>query len=177
MAAPQPTPIETWRPALGWEGFYEVSDHGNVRSVDRIVQTKTGPQRHRGRPLKTYPAVRGGYPAVQLWRSGKVKLHYVHTLVLEAFVGPRPFDMEACHGDGNPLNNHISNLRWDTSAGNKQDMLRHGRNQNASKTHCIRGHEFTPENTYVNTGNGRGCRTCRAEYVPPGEHAKEQRSA
>lgn len=56
------------------------------------------------------------------------KLHYVsaHRLVLEAFVGPCPDGMEACHNGGNPANNHISNLRWDTPRSNQADRVLHG---------------------------------------------------
>lgn len=50
----------------------------------------------------------------------------VHKLVLEAFVGPRPEGMEACHSDGNSLNNHASNLRWDTHLNNMADRTKHG---------------------------------------------------
>lgn len=51
----------------------------------------------------------------------------VHRLVLEAFIGPCPPGMEACHNDGNPRNNALSNLRWDTSENNSADKIRHGR--------------------------------------------------
>lgn len=50
----------------------------------------------------------------------------VHRLILEAFVGPCPDGMECCHGDGNPANNDISNLRWDTRRANTADAIRHG---------------------------------------------------
>ncbi len=50
----------------------------------------------------------------------------VHRLVLEAFVGPCPKGMEACHGDGCRTNNFLSNLRWDTRAGNVRDTIQHG---------------------------------------------------
>jgi hypothetical protein len=82
-------------------------------------------------------------------------------LVLEAFVGPCPDGLEACHWDDDPTNNRLSNLRWDTSIANKRDMARNGGgNQNAHKTHCIRGHEYTPANTYRKRGGGRECRVC-----------------
>lgn len=59
--------------------------------------------------------------------GGRPKKFYVHVLVLELFVGHRPEGMEACHTDGNPTNNHVSNLRWDTPQGNWADRKRHGR--------------------------------------------------
>lgn len=50
----------------------------------------------------------------------------VHRLILEAFVGPIPRGMQCCHGDGNPANNRLSNLRWDTPKGNQADRIKHG---------------------------------------------------
>jgi hypothetical protein len=57
---------------------------------------------------------------------GKLRVTYVHRLVLEAFVGTRPTGMHGCHNDGNPDNNHLSNLRWDTPKGNQADRVKHG---------------------------------------------------
>ncbi len=58
--------------------------------------------------------------------DGSYRRTYGSILVLEAFVGPRPDGMECCHKDGNCLNDSLGNLRWDTSAANKADMVRHG---------------------------------------------------
>lgn len=58
---------------------------------------------------------------------GETQKFFVHRLVLELFVGPQPIGMEACHNDGDPTNNHVENLRWDTREGNWQDRKRHGR--------------------------------------------------
>jgi len=51
-------------------------------------------------------------------------------------------------------------LVYGTSSENSYDVVRHGRNHNANKTYCDSGHEFTPENTYVQGNGGRGCREC-----------------
>ena len=59
-------------------------------------------------------------------KSGKYRRSYGSHLVLESFIGPRPDGMEACHGDGNCLNDSMGNLRWDTSVANKDDMRKHG---------------------------------------------------
>lgn len=69
-----------------------------------------------------------GHVAVRLYRPGlqKGKDIGVHRLVLTAFVGPCPKGMEGCHDDGDPLNNELRNLRWDTPRGNSQDRLKHG---------------------------------------------------
>jgi HNH endonuclease len=71
-------------------------------------------------------ASRGGYLVVNLSTGGKKSQRFVHRLVLEAFVGPRPPGLVCCHGDGDPTNNRLENLRWDTYLANSADMLLHG---------------------------------------------------
>lgn len=116
---------ERWLPVVGYEGLYEVSNLGRVRSLDRICD---GGKLRRGRMLGCPVDTKGaGYRFVSLSRHGKGKKSNVHVLVLEAFVGPRPSPShEACHNDGDPTNAALSNLRWDTAAGNWADKWRHG---------------------------------------------------
>jgi NUMOD4 motif len=91
-------PTENWVPIPGWEGAYEVSDTGSVRSVDRV--TNHG-RRWKGRVLRaTLSAV--GYKVVHLSRGNESRVETVHSLVLTAFRGIRPPGMEACHSDGVP---------------------------------------------------------------------------
>src|SRR5438270_713720 len=102
---------ERWLPVLEYEGRYEVSDHGRVRSLDRTALKRSGvKQFHRGRIRKPNHH-RAGHPFVSLSGHEKKKNRFVHRLVLEAFVGPRPEGLEGCHNDGSPQNNHLSNLR------------------------------------------------------------------
>lgn len=63
---------------------------------------------------------------VSVLADGERKYQYVHILVLTAFYGPCPEGMEGCHHDGDPLNNRLGNLRWDTHVGNVSDSIRHG---------------------------------------------------
>ncbi len=63
---------------------------------------------------------------LRLCRDNKAIHKQVHRLVLEAFVGFCPKGMECCHDDGNHLNNHLINLRWDTRKANAADKKRHG---------------------------------------------------
>ena len=67
-----------------------------------------------------------GYLHVGLCRVGKRNMRQVHRLVLEAFVGPCPAGMEACHNNGVRTDNRVENLRWDTKAANRQDAIRQG---------------------------------------------------
>ena len=161
--------IEKWLPVVGGEGAYEVSDRGRVRSVDRVRVFANGHQRHyRGRMLTPSPGERG-HLYVQIFRTAKL----IHRLVLEAFEGPCPEGMEGCHHDGNPTNNRIENLRWDTRRSNVADALRHGTHSNgqSDKTCCPRGHMLSGPNLY-RYGNSRACKACRLANTYAWRHAE-----
>jgi hypothetical protein len=81
--------------------------------------------------------------------------------VMLAFVGPCPEGMETRHLDGDPANNHRSNLKYGTRSQQRHDDVRHGRHNMARKTHCKRGHPFKTENTYEAPDGKRYCRSCR----------------
>lgn len=104
-----------------------------------------------------------GYLAVSLKDEGVRRRVRVHTLVLEAFVGPRPEGMVACHGPAGLDVNTPANLRWDTPLENIHDIIRTGNNYQANKTHCKRNHEFTEANTRIKRDGGRQCRECIRE--------------
>lgn len=108
--------METWRPVAGYEGLYEVSDHGRVRSLPRMRLGRGGkPVRVNGRILK--PAL-VRYPMVLLCNDGQRVGHSVHRLVANAFLPPDPVRPEVNHRDGNRQNNHLSNLEWVTRSEN-----------------------------------------------------------
>lgn len=155
---------ERWLPVVGFD-FYEVSDQGRVRSLDRTVPHPVyGSARLRGKVLKARLSPAATYPSVTL--AGQ-KLRYIHRLVLEAFIGPKPEGMVTCHSNGDPTDNRLENLRYDTYSSNLNDAVRHGtyRNGHGQKTHCKRGHEFTPENTHLRSDKkGRQCKTCNNSY-------------
>lgn len=131
----------------GWPD-YSVSNSGRIVS-------------HKGKePRELRGGLVEGYRRVTLSSDGDRKYLAVHRLVAAAFIGPCPEGMEVRHLDGDSLNNTLGNLAFGTHADNMQDRLAHGRNPMASKTHCKRGHEFTPDNTWT-SGNGRWCRACR----------------
>lgn len=119
--------IERWRPVVGFEGLYEVSDHGRVRSLDRVTTSRfRSAQRWKGRILKEkINHNRSGYRQVAL-SNGGASYAYVHRLVLDAFVGPCPKGMQCAHGDGDTSNNRLSNLRWATDFDNHADKALHG---------------------------------------------------
>jgi hypothetical protein len=151
-----------WVPIPGHPG-YLVSNDGRVFGK-------------RGRLLKPTPHSKGfGHQRIKLVREDGRRIEmYVHTLVAQVFIGPRPNGMEVRHLDGNAADNRPANLAWGTRSENQSDAVRHGTHANAKKNHCKYGHEFTPENTrYTQRRNGwkrRACRTCdrdqqRAKYA------------
>lgn len=148
--------MEEWRVIPGFPG-YEASSFGRIRS------------------LKTHNGVTGrilsqsknghGYFQVGPYANGQINISKVHRLVALAFHGPCPPGLETRHLDGNRLNNRPENLRYGTHSENGQDMVRHGEHNQARKTHCLRGHEFTSENTaYRPNRKERICRTCHRNH-------------
>lgn len=119
--------METWKPIPGWETYYEVSNQGRVRSCDRFVVGRHGPETFfKGRILRSGGGKRG-HQSVSFTRSGAPrKSFWVHSLVALVFIGPRPPKMQVCHNDGNPKNNCVSNLRYGTQKENSADASKHG---------------------------------------------------
>ena len=120
---------EYWRDVPGYKGQYRISDWGRLKSLGRVVLRAgrggktTVPAKYITRKLR-----RGGYYRIALLdREGNREDILIHRVVLLAFVGPCPKGMECCHWDGNPMNNRLDNLRWDTAKNNQADRLRHGR--------------------------------------------------
>lgn len=123
---------EKWLPVVGFEGFYEVSNFGKVRSVDRFTKKKTDgigrimPARQiKGRVIDQRPH-KFGYLIVTLSVDGKHYTRTVHKLVAEAFIGKRNKGDVIRHLDGDPKNNHISNLSYGSQKQNMQDAIKHG---------------------------------------------------
>lgn len=145
-----------WRDIPGFDGEYEVSDDGRVKSNKGI----------QPRLLRQSP--RNGYPVVNLHhRDGAGVVTEVHRLVLRAFVGECPDGMETRHLNGDRSDNRLSNLTYGTRIENARDRMRHGTgsNQHQGKTHCKRGHSFDEKNTYRTRSGHRGCRACRSAAV------------
>jgi hypothetical protein len=118
---------EIWKPVPGYEGRYEVSDLGRVRSLDREIicmgEIKGSyVSRKKGRVLRPGPSNYGHLSVV----LGRGKTRMVHELVLRAFVGEPPDKHECCHNNGDPTDNRLSNLRWGTRSENSVDAVKHG---------------------------------------------------
>ena len=118
--------MERWKPVLGYEGTYEVSDHGRLRSKDRVVTFADGrKRRYRGQQRTTF-ICKQGYIRATLKIKNQPRTFTIHSLVAGAFLGPCPEGLEVCHNDGNPKNNHLNNLRYDTHVANHADRKKHG---------------------------------------------------
>ena len=107
--------LEEWRAVPGYVDLYEVSNCGRVRSIDRVVAGRHGPERRRGCMLKAVMSKKG------------------YMRVVLAFIGVAPPGAHVCHNDGDPANNKPDNLRYGSAQDNSDDMLRHGRRSRGEK--------------------------------------------
>lgn len=110
--------IEKWKQVVGFEGLYEISNLGRVKSLPRF-KTSGGIMS---------PIIDGiGYLGVNLCKNNRRYRRKIHRMILEAFIGPCPCGMEGCHNDDNKTHNNLFNLRWDTHRNNIQDAQINGR--------------------------------------------------
>jgi hypothetical protein len=168
--------MEVWKSILGYEGLYEVSDMGRVRSVDRMVPAKNGTSRFYPSVIKSQRLDKNGYPRVNLTDKGVQSSVWVHTLVLNAFVGPMPEWAKLCrHLDDVKTNNTLANLQWGTQSENEQDKIKNGRNKELNKTHCPRGHLLKLPNLVacdLKKGH-RNCKACGRARATASNHFKQ----
>jgi len=120
---------EIWKSIDGYRGYYDISNHGRVRSYRKMV---------KGRPVVCNKPQRAltlkqngkGYLNIHLYYEGSYEQCYIHTLVLNAFVGKGRSNEECCHLDNNPINNRYDNLEWGT---HKHNLLDFGTNKIVGK--------------------------------------------
>ena len=116
------TSVEVWKPVVGYEGLYEVSDQGRVKGPKGFVKPKIG---------------RNGYARTELWRKGDRHRPSIHRLVAQTFI-PNPHGKpQVNHLDGDKLNNSVSNLEWCTARENALHAValhaRHGERATGAK--------------------------------------------
>lgn len=118
---------EIWKPIEGFEGFYEISNKGNIKSLNRVVKRGNQTMVVKGRVLHQYPNG-NGYMRVQLYKDKRErKKSFIHRLVAKAFV-PNPHGYDVVnHLDNNPQNNNATNLEWTTLQGNMEYARLQGR--------------------------------------------------
>jgi hypothetical protein len=151
---------EMWRPVVGYEGLYDVSRLGRIRTVENPSQGRFA--RNRSLSVNQH-----GYLVVGLCRDGTRLMHRVHRLVAAAFIGPCPAGRVVHHIDHNRSNACAANLMYVTQQENTRLSFAAGRVRKRSaaiaRTRCQRGHEMSDENTHVDRNGRRRCRTCRRE--------------
>jgi hypothetical protein len=118
--------METWKDVPGYEGFYQVSDEGRVRSMVRMTPEAIARGVRKEKQILAFGHNKQGRRQVVLSKLGMLKRVQVHTLVLLAFVGPCPAGLECLHGDNDYTNNRPGNLKWGTHTENMRDKQRHG---------------------------------------------------
>lgn len=106
--------VEEWKIIPGYEN-YKISNHGNIINLY---------MKSRLRPCFNFKKTH--YTANLYGKDETYKIHQLHRLVLQAFVGPCPEGMQCCHNNGNGLDNRLENLRWDTTKSNCADQAEHG---------------------------------------------------
>ena len=120
MSTPSEENSEIWKAIKGYEGRYEISNYGRVKSLPK--------QKQRNTIILKHWIGNKGYHYIDLrYADRKKKTHSIHGLVLEHFDCERPNGKLALHNDDNKDNNHIDNLRWGSAKDNAEDRRRNGR--------------------------------------------------
>lgn len=143
---------EVWLPVVGYEGMYEVSSEGRVRSLDR---TNARGFRLKGRMLSICLSG-GGYPSVGLCKNGRQRTYTTASLVLSAFVQPRPPGLHVLHENDVKTDNTPKNLYYGTHAENMRDRLRNGNHPFAKKEMCKCGRPYDKKSA----AGARQCSFC-----------------
>ena len=125
-------PVEEWRDVVGYEGLYQVSNRGRVRSYDRTVPHGVGKRVVRHRIMKQY-INDCGYCQVRLNKNHVSKNKRVHRLVAEAFISNPRHLKQVNHIDLDKTNNHVENLEW---CSQKKNLI-HAVNNNAIQSYAI----------------------------------------
>ncbi len=121
--------MEIWKDIIGYEGLYQVSNTGIIRSMDRICKYKNSYRKRKSQIIKPCKKSKWGHSQVSLCKDGIITSLAPHRLVAIAFI-PNPNNLPlVCHNDNDPTNNHITNLYWGTYDDNMKQMIRDGRHR------------------------------------------------
>lgn len=153
-----------WKPVVGYEGYYEVSNTGLVRSVNRIVEKSNGVQQTRYGKIKKQWENPDGYLTVKLSKDGEDRRYPVHVIVATAFISADGDGLEINHKDYDRKNNNVNNLEWISHKDNIRHTLDGGR-------HITQIRDMSGRNN-PNYGN----RKLSQKYKNDKEYAKEKQS-
>jgi hypothetical protein len=117
--------VEIWKPVVGFEGLYEVSNLGNVRSLDSIRNRGGTKCKYKGKVLKQH-IKNIGYKSLTISANGIYKKPLVHRLVAEAFIPNHENKPHVNHIDGDKTNNSVENLEWCSQLENNEHALKNG---------------------------------------------------
>jgi len=118
---------ERWRDVVGYEGLYQVSDMGRVRSVNRVVSDGQGGTRKlKERILQSSPVGRCCHLVTHIYKNGIEQTIRVHQLVAAAWIGPCPDGQQVRHGPNGAADNSVSNLCYGTRSEDGLDKRRDG---------------------------------------------------
>ena len=163
---------ETWKPIPGYENWYEASDQGRIRSVDRTIVDQAGRVRRLKGVIAKPFSTNHGHQIVSI-SNGKTRTKkLVHRLVLAAFTGADDETSHVLHWNDDPRDNRLENLRYGTQKENIHDTIRNGHNVNSNKETCPRGHELAAPNlvpSVAKTGS-RSCLACSRAKGYIGNH-------
>jgi hypothetical protein len=160
--------MSEWRPVVGYEGLYAVSDGGQIISLPRLLASAN----RWGRFVKTWPekiliqatCQGNGYRFVSLCKGGVIKNKTVHVVVCEAFHGPRPVGFQCAHLDGVKENNRADNLSWVTAKENAFHRRAHGTANRGDNAHqAILSEKDIPQ-IRARYGAGETCRVIAKDF-------------
>ncbi len=133
--------MEIWKDIKDFEGYYQISNLGNVKSLDREMIVNGGIRKYYSKSI-TQSIEKDGYLTVTLWKNSKSKSFRVHRLVAEAFIeNPNNYEI-VNHLDGNKQNNTVGNLEWCTIKENTNHAFRTGLRKSGEKHRWSKLTEF-----------------------------------
>lgn len=124
--------MEIWKDIPEYEGYYQISECGNIRTLDRYVTDEKKTQFIKGKVLKPFDNGKG-YMVISLSKDGKRKNHYVHRLVAQSYLKDYSNELKVNHKDFNTKNNNYRNLEMITQKENIRYSIENGRYINANK--------------------------------------------
>lgn len=150
-----------WKPVLGYEDYYEISNEGEVRSLNRTVITTNRNSYLRKGKVMSKIQDKFGYLSVGLTLNSKTKLIKIHRLVALAFISNPENKLTVNHKDGNKLNNNVDNLEWSTYSENSKHAFDNGLNNILD-----RRYSETKENNPNSKLTQEQVKEIRNKYVP-----------
>lgn len=137
---------EVWEWVPGYIGYYQVSNMGRTRSVDRLICTREGKTRKLKGKITKQRHQRNGYLIAVFSRENKIENYLVHRLVATVFIGaPESKDMVVNHKNFNRADNRAINLEWTTQVGNMRYSRSNGRfpkDKRSKKIECSNGQTY-----------------------------------